>query len=80
MFGWFGKKVSVEDYKAKREEVLAIFRKDRHQEPYSIEELETMKNYLKFVESAPTWTGFDLKEERLLRKTIALVLLTQKAR
>ncbi len=78
MFGWFKKKVGIEDYKAKRDEVLAIFRKDRHHEPYSIEELETMKKYLKFVESAPVWTGFDLKEERLLRKTIALVLLAQK--
>ena len=77
MFGFFKKKVSAEEIDAKREAVLAIFRQERHGEPYSVHEIEAMKSYMKVAESANVWTRFDLPEERLLRKTIALVLFSQ---
>lgn len=77
MFGFFKKKVSAQEFDAKREAVLAIFRQERHNDPYTIEEIETMKAYLKMAETANIWTRFDLAEERLLRKTISLVLLAQ---
>ena len=77
MFGFFKKKITPEAFNEKREAVLAIFRKERHGEGYSIEEIEAMKSYLKLAESAQMWTRFDLPEERLLRKTIALVLIAQ---
>ena len=77
MFGFFKKKITPEALNEMREAVLAIFRRERHGEGYSIEEIEVMKKYVKLAESADMWTRFDLPEERLLRKTIALVLIAQ---
>ena len=77
MFGFFKKKITPEALNEMREAVLAIFRRERHGEGYSIEEIEAMKKYVKLAESADMWTCFDLPEERLLRKTIALVLIAQ---
>jgi hypothetical protein len=77
MFGFFKKKITPEALNEVREAVLAIFRRERHGEGYSIEEIEAMKKYVKLAESADMWTRFDLPQERLLRKTIALVLIAQ---
>lgn len=77
MFGFFKKKITQEEFDRKREAVLAIFRQERHGEGWRIEEIEAMKRYLKLAESANMWTRFDLAQERLLRKTIALILLAQ---
>ena len=77
MFGFLKKKITPEALHEMREAVLAIFRRERHGEGYSIEEIEAMKKYVKLAESADMWTRFDLPQERLLRKTIALVLIAQ---
>ena len=62
-----------------RKAVISHFRTDRlYGDEYSFEEIQTMKNYLDFVNRANIWTGFDTREERLLRKTMALIILAQK--